>query len=220
MAQSHPTTEDAATRTFPMSFKFGKVCRKRDTDPQPKIDKYFQIDEPSKKKAKRAKKQVSMNFQGYAFHRCRFRKTVGKSCYLPKKYGNGHPPGFLDGSRFCGSCYLEPCFLVEKKEEISQSAKDLVDDNRREIPGFLYMTKQESNDIINGDLRGEMIAVLEDIFSKRYVKSAGLPLCAKLVVDREHPPSIPSPTPVKKIVSLFSPVPSGDDHLTVDWVRR
>jgi hypothetical protein len=223
MAYSHPNK----TKTTPITFKLGKVCQKRDLDPQPKIDSYFQIEEPPKKKAKRGKKQVAKNFQEYALNKCRFRKTVGKSCYMPKKYGIGHPPGFLDGSRFCGSCYLEPCFLVERKDDISKTARDIVDDNRREIPGFLYMSKQESNDIINADLKAELKSVLEDIFSKRYVRKAGLPLCAKWVVDREDPPSVRLLTPVKKKVVLFpcvqeteDPAPSGDEDLNVDWLRK
>lgn len=199
--------------TSPTSFILRKVCQKRKSDPQPKIDTYFVKDEPPKKKPKKGKKVIAMNFQGYAVSRCRFRSTVGDFCYMPNHYARQHPPGFLDGSMFCGHCYLEPCFLLDRREEISEVGKELIDDHRRSNSGFLYMTKAERDDVINADLKVEIKLLLETIFSKRYVKKSGLPLCAKMVVDREHPPRSMSPSParpVKENLAIFPSVPLGD----------
>lgn len=174
------------TKTTPTSFKLGNVCRKPERDPQPKIDAHFL------KVVK--KKRPEKNFQGYSLKKCRFRKSLGRSCYVPRNYGRPRPSKYVEGSGFCINCLLEPCFLYERNEEIEEAGEEILLEHRQSTPGFLYLDRQEVNDVMNKDMKEHMKSVLEDIFSIQYVKKFGLPNCAKCVADREHPPSVRSPT--------------------------
>lgn len=193
------------TKTTPTSFKLGKVCSKRDRETQPRIETYFQKEQPISKK-KKSKPKKFLNFQGYSLEKCRFRKCIGKSCYTPWGYGKPRPIGYVEGAGFCTSCLLEPCFLYERNEEIEQASKDLLLHNQTTDGDFIYLDMQGVNDAMNPQMKEVMKGHLEDIFSVKYVKKFGLPNCAKFVVDREFPPSVKSPA--KKMTSepLFPPV--------------
>jgi len=187
------TRAPAARRRFA---KGVSLIKEKRNDRQRKISQFFEGGpnvSTVKKKGKKGKQQSKqVNFQGYTMSGCIYRKQIGEYCYVPRGYGKEYPPASLDGSRFCKDCLLEPCFTVTRRNEIHEEWKDLRCQYIM-VEGGGFRPEYEYYSDLNSRMKEAMKGMYAGIFSKKYVKKVGLPLCAQKLVDKELPvPSRPA----------------------------
>ena len=116
---------------------------------------------------------------------------MGKHCYLPPKYyGENYDPDEDDPDDpdyFYKECYLGPCFVIHKNEELQEACyeKAHYDDDTRNMPHGV-----EKNKVIKDFMVEKVREMMEDIFTPAYVKKSGTPKCVREVLSRWIGPTV------------------------------
>ena len=114
------------------------------------------------------------NFQGFPLSECRYVDELGEHVYCPPGYGTRAvtPP---DGAwTVCANCLLNPCMIVEKREDIMGFCADqlVFDDDSEAAFEMVYYKGWHHVDALH-----------VEIFGARYCRRREPPACALKVVN-------------------------------------
>lgn len=120
------------------------------------------------------------NFQGFSMKNCYYVPSLHRSIYMPPKYyPRGTDFSSIEEHLFCKDCYLAPCILQGRSEDLvdnsvhfQQETADLIKKEEICKPSEIEMramVKQSQKEKVN--------SLMEEIFTKAYARKKGTPKC-------------------------------------------
>jgi hypothetical protein len=146
------------------------IPEKKEKKPQKMMEQYFPI---VKAKAPQPP-PMEVNFQGFPLSQCRFAPDIGTFVYCPPAYGGGRR---RRDRRVCPDCYLSPCIVEEKNEEIFQICMNM--------PVSNWHSQKEMDEGYETAL-DQVKLMLMEIFGRNYVSTISIPDCAEKMVMEEY----------------------------------
>lgn len=139
------------------------------------------LDKP--KKARRKSAPIIKNTQGFDIRKCVPQDDINTCCYVPKGWGTvwkdkkTHKSIEYDPKHFCTKCLLRPCMLLEKHKEIHVEVGCLIEE-----------LGEDDTATLNSRMHDFMVdGLVAKIFTKKYAKQVGIPICALEWVDGRFP---------------------------------
>jgi hypothetical protein len=158
-------------RSAEKKWELKPIPEKKVKKPQKMMDQYFPI-----VKAKPPPPEV--NFQGFPIAACRFAPEIGTFVYCPPAYGNTVGGRCIKRERrVCPDCYLSPCMVEERNDEIFEICMNIPTGNWH---------SQKERDVGFECALDQVKAMLIEIFGGKYVDSIGIPDCVNKMVTEEY----------------------------------
>lgn len=114
------------------------------------------------------------NSQGFDMHLCRYEASIRDYVYVPRKYHKiTKAKLWIDRSKFCPSCKLQPCINVEHFEEIGHksfevhSAHDKAKEEGRRVRAVTPVRSLERY----------IMSLMTKYFGREYMNRNGMPEC-------------------------------------------
>ena len=136
-------------------------------NPQQKLERYYSV---TKSKGRVAEKK----FQGFPLRLCKFEEEIGKFIYCPPCYTNKLEERQVKEAELCHECYLRPCVVKGKWEDIMGFCEDVM------------VFENDDSDAMYFKMVNHVESVLVEIFGARYVRNFPPPSCVYNLVGRYH----------------------------------
>jgi hypothetical protein len=145
--------------------------KKKKKNPQKKIKQFFAVTKPKMG-------PVEKNFQGKPMDQCFFSDQIGNYVWQPEVWGNTRP-NKNDPHRHsiyhrvtCEWCFLTPCIVEEKREEIFEMFDEITNsgvDDKLHLYGYAH---------------DKAWAMLKEVFGPRYVRKFRMPQCLEELISQ------------------------------------
>lgn len=114
------------------------------------------------------------NSQGFDMHLCRYEPSIRDYVYVPRKYHQlTKAKLWIDRTKFCSCCKLQPCITVEHAEEIAHKACEVFSAHEKALQEGKRVKQQTPVTAVERFI----VSLMNKYFGREYMKRNGTPEC-------------------------------------------
>lgn len=144
------------------------VCKdivKKKKNPQQRLERYFLVTKQVRKP------KAETNFQGFPLSECIYEEEVDDYVFKPSDYP---PKGSKKEHGFCHKCFLRPCIVRGKWDDIMGFCEDIMVFENNDSEGMYSKLMNHAD------------SLMVEVFGAKYVASGRSPSCVYEMVGNYH----------------------------------